>query len=194
LEFLKGKVSDRKLRLFAVACCRRIWAEMPDGCSRTAVELGERYADGQATMADLSHVSEELNDSLQDVDTDVDEQGRASSAALACITHLLTAEGAAECACRLSRKEPESEKAALLQDIFGPLPFRPITLNPAWLTSTVLALAKGIYAEKAFDRMPILADALQDAGCDNEDILSHCRKPGEHARGCWIVDLLLGKS
>ena len=59
-------------------------------------------------------------------------------------------------------------------------PFRPITLNPSWLTSTVLALANGIYEEKAFDRMPILADALQDAGCDNEDILNHCRQPGEH--------------
>jgi hypothetical protein len=69
-----------------------------------------------------------------------------------------------------------------------------VVINPTWLTSTVLALANGIYQEKAFDRMPILADALQDAGCDNEDILNHCRQPGEHVKGCFVVDLLLGKS
>ena len=84
------------------------------------------------------------------------------------------------------------EQAVLAREIFGN-PFRPVTLNPAWLTSTVLALANGIYSERAFDRMPILADALQDAGCDNEDILTHCRQSGEHTRGCWVVDLLLGK-
>jgi hypothetical protein len=72
-------------------------------------------------------------------------------------------------------------------------PFRPVTLNVSWLTSTVLALANGIYDEKAFDRMPILADALQDADCNNEDILNHCRQPGEHVKGCWVVDLLLDR-
>ena len=81
----------------------------------------------------------------------------------------------------------------ILRHIFGN-PFRPISLNPSWLTSTVLALAQGIYSEKAFDRMPILANTLQDAGCDNADILDHCRQPGVHTRGCWCVDLLLGKS
>ena len=80
----------------------------------------------------------------------------------------------------------------LIREVFGN-PFRPITLKPSWLTSTVLALATGIYADKAFDRMPILADALQEAGCDNDDILDHCRHPGEHVRGCWVVDLLLNK-
>ncbi len=48
--------------------------------------------------------------------------------------------------------------------------------------------------DRAFDRMPILADALQDAGCDNLNILNHCRQPGEHVRGCWVVDLLTGRS
>jgi hypothetical protein len=67
------------------------------------------------------------------------------------------------------------------------------SLEPAWLTSTVIALAKGIEDERAFDRLPILADALQDAGCDNADILDHCRGPGPHVRGCWVVDLVLGK-
>ncbi|HEV3436705.1 MAG TPA: hypothetical protein VG122_05060, partial [Gemmata sp.] len=84
------------------------------------------------------------------------------------------------------------EQARLARCVFGN-PFRPITINSSWLTSTVLALANGIYEEKAFDRMPILADALQDAGCDNENILNHCRQPGDHIRGCWAIDLLLAK-
>jgi hypothetical protein len=69
-----------------------------------------------------------------------------------------------------------------------------VCLQHQWLTSTVIALAQGIRDESAFDRMPILADALQDAGCANEDILNHCRSAGPHVRGCWVVDLLLGKS
>jgi hypothetical protein len=82
----------------------------------------------------------------------------------------------------------------LIHDIFGPLPFRDIAVSPSWLTSDVQLLAQGIYDEKAFGRMPILADALQDAGCDNEDILTHCREVGwEHIRGCWVIDLLLGR-
>jgi len=72
-------------------------------------------------------------------------------------------------------------------------PLRPITINLSWLTSTVVALAQAIYDDRAFDRMPILADALEDAGCTNQDILAHCRSGGEHVRGCWVVDLLLAK-
>lgn len=68
------------------------------------------------------------------------------------------------------------------------------TPEPRWRSETVLALAAGIYAEGAFDRLPILADALEEAGCDNTDILAHCRGPGPHVRGCWVVDLILGKS
>jgi hypothetical protein len=72
-------------------------------------------------------------------------------------------------------------------------PFRPVSLDPSWLTSTVVALAEGIYADRAFDRLPILAGALEDAGCGHADILAHCRGDGPHARGCWVVDLVLGK-
>jgi len=76
--------------------------------------------------------------------------------------------------------------------VFGN-PFRPVAADPAWLTSTVIALAEGIYRDRAFDRMPILADALQDAGCANDNILNHCRQPGDHVRGCWVIDLLTGR-
>ena len=80
-----------------------------------------------------------------------------------------------------------------IRDIFGN-PFRPVTLDSRWLSETVVALATGIYADRAFDRMPILADALEEAGCDHPDILAHCRGAGSHVRGCWVVDLILGKS
>jgi hypothetical protein len=83
-------------------------------------------------------------------------------------------------------------QSCFLRDIFGN-PFHAVAINPSWLTSTVLTLAEGIYDERAFDRLPILADALQDAGCENADILNHCRSAGPHVRGCWVVDLLLGK-
>jgi hypothetical protein len=90
-----------------------------------------------------------------------------------------------------------AEQAAqcdLVRDVLGN-PFKPVALDPSWLTSDVVALARGIYADRAFDRMPILADALQDAGCANDDILNHCRDTAQvHARGCWVVDLLLGQS
>jgi hypothetical protein len=67
-------------------------------------------------------------------------------------------------------------------------------IDPRWLTSTVVDLARAIYQERAFDRLPVLADALADAGCDSEEIIAHCRSDGPHVRGCWVVDLLLGRS
>src|SRR5262245_47213544 len=72
-------------------------------------------------------------------------------------------------------------------------PFRPVAVDPGWLTPSVVELARTIYDQRAFDQMPDLADALERAGCDNPEILAHCRQPGEHVRGCWVVDLLLGK-
>jgi hypothetical protein len=83
-------------------------------------------------------------------------------------------------------------QAELLRCIYGHPPDVP-EFDPAWRTETVLGLARGIYDERAFDRAPVLADALQDAGCDNDDILTHCRGPGPHVRGCWVLDLVLGK-
>lgn len=77
--------------------------------------------------------------------------------------------------------------------VFGN-PFRPVVTDPAWLTTTVQSIASYIYQDRAFDRLPILADALEEIGCTNADVLLHCRQPGEHVRGCWVVDLMLGKA
>ena len=82
--------------------------------------------------------------------------------------------------------------ADLVRCIFGN-PFRTAPANPAWLTATVTNLASVIYTDRAFDRLPILADALEEAGCRDADVLEHCRKPGVHARGCWVVDRILDR-
>jgi hypothetical protein len=99
----------------------------------------------------------------------------------------------------------ETERTAqawLLRDVFGN-PFRPVSFDPSWRTSTVTTLAQTMYDSRDFSAMPILADALQEvpsarrkgfAGCDNSDILNHCRGPGPHTRGCWVVDLVLARA
>jgi hypothetical protein len=78
----------------------------------------------------------------------------------------------------------------------GSLPFRKTSLSNAWLAwndGAIRKMAQAIYDARAFDRLPLLADALEEAGCADADILSHCRTPGEHVRGCWVVDLILSK-
>ena len=86
-----------------------------------------------------------------------------------------------------------SRQARVLRCIFGN-PFRPVAADPSWLTSSVVALTNAIYFGRAFDRLPVLADALEEAGCNHPDVLSHCRGEGVHDRGCWVVDLVLGKA
>jgi hypothetical protein len=88
-----------------------------------------------------------------------------------------------------AEKEPYS---VIFRDVFGN-PFRPVVLEQNWLTPRVVALAQRIYDNRAFDPLPILADALEESGCTNADILTHCREPGPHVRGCWVIDLLTGK-
>ncbi len=101
-----------------------------------------------------------------------------------------------------SRRAATSRAVWSLREVFGnPFPVRKrksdphrwSSFDPGWRTDTVLALARQMYESREFSAMPILADALQDAGCDNPDILDHCRGAGPHVRGCWVVDLVLGK-
>jgi hypothetical protein len=82
--------------------------------------------------------------------------------------------------------------AALLREVLGNL-FRPVTFSPAWRTDTVLTLAQQMYDSRDFSAMPILADALMDADCTDEAILTHCRGPGPHVKGCWVTDAILGR-
>jgi hypothetical protein len=209
LEFLRGKASERKLRLFACSCCYRLGelCYMEDD-ELLAVECAELYADGRATHEDLALVRYELSILDTYVQT-LSEQHRFY--ALDCVTAVPLSEVNSvatgiieqlENDHHWTESELEAEQEAervlqceILRDFFGN-PFRPVAVEPCWLTwndSTVPRLAQAIYGERAFDRLPVLADALEEAGCTNADILGHCRGSGPHVRGCWVVDLLLGK-
>jgi hypothetical protein len=222
VKFIRGQASDRQLRLFACACCRRIWPFMKDAIVQAAVEVGERLADDKASPDELKTArnldpqairvrylpnaafGHAANAAREVVLFGCNAASAADHCALAIFqnahhaSRVEWAAGLEEAKTALQRdyaKAQEGEAAAqavLLRDIIGN-PFRPTTANSAWLTQTVTHLAEAIYTDRAFDRLPILADALEDAGCDNAAILEHCRQPGEHARGCWVVDLILAK-
>jgi hypothetical protein len=193
------EAATRKLRLFACWCCRRIWTELWDERSRKAVEMVEQFVDGLATDEQRCAASFAAIDARNAI------RGHLIRRMAACAAYAASdfeiEEAASEGANALTWLEElgelsvaRAEQARILHCICGN-PFRQVTFNPTWRTSDVMLLAQGIYEERAFERMPILADALQDAGCDNEDILSHCRDTSTpHARGCWVVDLILGKS
>jgi hypothetical protein len=179
--WLKNK-SRRKQRLFACACCRLIWEYIaPDW--REAVEASEKFADGEASKDDVRAAIERVKtwDLLV-----------VQVAASACnVTYLSQVAVGAAYRIKSMGISAQSRAANLLRDVFC---FRHVPrMKPHWQTSTATALAQAIYTDRAFDRLPILADALEDAGCDNADILNHCRQGGEHVRGCWVVDLILGK-
>jgi hypothetical protein len=194
---------ERQWYLFGTACCRLVWPLIvADDCCRRWVELIEREFDEDSHI----DLSEEANRVRRGVtaasDIPLDDGPEALRGYAGTLVNNLgqTAvlidylvrppDPVAEWG---DPKERARQVAALLRDIIGN-PYRPVPLNPSWLTTDVTALASGIYADRAFERLPILADALQDAGCDNPDILTHCRGAGPHVRGCWVVDLLLGKS
>jgi hypothetical protein len=213
LDHLESKVSDRKLRLFATACCRRMWHLLTDERSRRAVEVTEEYADGlaslqafQAAMEAAGRVSEE------DEDNGEPTPGTAAwlvayyppfDAAYTCgtVSVLMDRERMKNQPDWWTTHEKEGEEearhqVALVHCIVGN-PFRPAVIDPSifhWNDGTVVKLAQGIYEDRAFDRLPILADALEEAGCHDADILGHCRHPGPHVRGCWVVDLLTGSN
>jgi hypothetical protein len=101
-----------------------------------------------------------------------------------------TAEG--DTAAEAAFAEQIPKHCQFLRDIFGN-PCRQVTFDPAWRTPAVVALARTMYDERQFGEMPFLGDALEEAGCISDQILSHCRGPGPHVRGCWVIDLILGK-
>lgn len=200
------EADERKLRLFAVACCRSVEHLLIDPRSKNAVAVAEEYADGLATENELEAAGEQADavwnaaaldsaDGFDDATTDAAEA--AAYAAFTETTYLAALHAADASASAVQyggrRQDKESHQAALLRDIFGN-PFRPAALDPTWRTSTVIALAAGIYADRAFDRLPILADALEDAGCSAAEVLAHCRTDGPHVRGCHVVDLVLGRA
>jgi hypothetical protein len=205
VEFLRDRASDRKLRLFAVACCRRIWHLLTDPRSRHAVEVAERLADGRATEEERLAAYEGAFGAV--FEGPAPRAFREAPAAVGNAVINVPALDAAVYSSWIAARTPsdcprvpdQAERSAqfrLLGDILGPAD-RPRAADPRWLTwnhGTVPAVARHIDGDRAYYDLPILADALEDAGCSDRDILSHCRSGGEHVHGCWVVDLLLGKA
>ncbi len=200
----------RKLRLFACACCRRLFPLLTDERSRAVVEVSERFADGRATAnarqaayaaAFSAHRKANVADDFARTATNATRWAGAVGSAGAIKGMAMYSASEAAKAERLSHEgaplseAPESIQANLLRDVLGN-PFRPVAMAPSWLAGNegmAARLAEAIYEERAFERMPILGDALEEAGCDEDEVLRHCREPGEHVRGCWVVDAILGR-
>ncbi len=207
LDDLQGRASDRKLRLFACACCRHYWHLLNEKPSRNAVLVAERFADGQATPQELEDAGEEAVDAGREGDgrapvvcchfspdqsSPVEAAKHAAREMIDVMNTRKIVSGGGELADDEWRAELWAE-ADILRDIFGN-PCRPAVIDPDWLTPSVITLAQSIYHERAFDRMRVLGDALEEAGCDKLDILDHCRSQNPHFRGCWVIDAIRGKS
>ena len=227
LAFLRGKASDRKLRLFACACCRTVWPAVSE-VFREAIRAAEEHADGRATDAELGAAVSALHRvrrKRNDLDRAVYDAARSRGDAWGVtqdIARVVARAAAPNPSPTAASREvngqyvtvdipPNADRlvwnavfashqhrqASLLRDVIGALPPRSTNRQTgllAWNDGTVPKMARVIYDGRAFDRLPILADALEDAGCADQEILDHCRSNGEHVRGCWVVDLLLGKS
>ena len=213
LEFLRDKASDRKFRLFAVACHRRLWHRFEDERTRRAIELAERMADEAVDANQWKQVHDAAYSAWQEAwSASLAAQQKAPRGTpeverLVWVDHFtgegwVALEDGWEAAYSATGVDWDDELAdeprhqlALLHDIMGN-PFEPVAVDPSWRSwnnGAVVSVAHAIYQQRAFDHLPTLGDALQEAGCSNSDILAHCRTPSEHARGCWVVDLVLGK-
>jgi hypothetical protein len=200
----------RKARLFACASCRRLESFLRLRRQREVAALAEqarliseRVAEGLATGAEFAEVRGMIGEWLSRPRAWTSKARHLALSAQAVVQPVAwqAAIGVLDAGYGAAWAEVEAvpdylrAKCDLVREVFGN-PFRPVPVERSWLSwreGTVVKLAEAIYDEWAFERLPILADALEDAGCDNADILAHCRQPGEHVRGCWVVDLLLGK-
>jgi hypothetical protein len=210
LQYIHDRMSERKLRLFACACCRRVWHLLEDKRSRNAVEVHEQHADGLAEQRQRERAVVGARQVWRELaESDANDSPRRAALA-ACLPFALKdftgkgrempkwrwLPGAALIAIECGLPPAPSD---LLRDLVGN-PFRLATLDPAYQTSTVLSLAQAAYDHRILPagmlgpaRLAVLGDALEDAGCDNAAILEHLRSAGPHVRGCFAVDLLLGK-
>jgi len=207
LEHLKRRLRvaprarGRKFRLTAVEFLRLRTDMVSNPRVARAVEAGEAMCDGAGTLPDVSAILAEAG--LRADPSDLPGWGFVlkfllspdsftAAHEIAGLTHRVRwpTPGRAGYA----RDElTMASQAWIIRDVFGN-PFRPATCPPSWRTSAAGALAESVYEARDFAAMPVLADALEEAGCDDADVLTHCRGPGPHVRGCWVVDLVLGKA
>ena len=192
LRFLRDHATERKRQLIVVACCRHNWAKFISEDARHAVELVERFADEgcQSLKTNLelgaAHLKalEATNEARRQMN--VDAWHAAEAARMATHVDFDEAEAAYYALGAEFASDEELELGCQLVRDVMPNPVRLVDMKPTWITANTTTLATAIYADRAFDRLPILADALEDAGCTDRAILDHCRQPGEHVRGCWI--------
>jgi hypothetical protein len=218
LDYLNQRddASPRKFFLAGAACVRRVWHLLDRPELRAVVEAAEQFADGVLTREQLSS----FTTAAADIHRDLPREDLRLWASLAAFQlrhdprgnhgkaeHTMTAIDDASRVIALATGAAESSdawyaarfaemriQANLYRCVLGN-PFRPVTFAPEWRTDTALALARQMYESREFGAMPILADALQDAGCNEPAILDHCRDASlTHVRGCWATDLVLGKS
>jgi hypothetical protein len=208
LVFIQGKSSERKLRLFTIGCCRFVWEQITDEGWREAIHKAECYADGLLAKEEFDQLASPLFSQFHDRGYDgmraseggipVELQAWAISicTVFKARQHLVT--------WRWATRLLGPHQTVLFRDIFGPLHFRPVTISPtvlAWNDGLVIRLAQTAYEERHLPsgtldngRLAVLADALEEAGCTDAEILGHLRGPEPHVRGCWPIDLCLGKS
>lgn len=196
------RLTPRKTRLFAVACCRAIEQFMVDERSRQAVAVAERLADGLAAPAECAAAAQAAFDARDGLLSGRTTGGRSAVASAAFAAGYVLSDdettpywAALQASCAAAAGEARLVEAhdQILRELFGN-PYRPVDLAAETRHhAAVTRLAEAIYQDRAFDRLPILADALEEAGCRDEAILAHCREPGEHARGCWVLDLLTAR-
>jgi hypothetical protein len=218
LQALHGKTSRRRLFQFAAFCWRRGSRFLENDASRRGVEALESLANGEPIddrdlrwtedgdflicLKDINYcigVSREpeyaLAAAVGAVEAVAIAEATEAGDSLAAVAAMVPADSTATAEWEDARRGLSAalhHHRPLVLEFFGN-PFRPVAFDPAWRTDTAVSLARTIYDAGDFSAMPILADALQDAGCDNNDILNHCRGDGAHVRGCWVIDLVLGK-
>lgn len=202
--------SERKLRLLMCATGRLLWRSLPNKKARHAIRLAEKWAEGRTPTCLVGRVvgggdggslyrSKHARDFAHSHAGAVAEYAADPSVREAAEWCVWSATSALAWTLRYqdSSNDAAWTKAAavlreLIRDVFGN-PFREFAFDFRWRTTDAVGLAGAIYEDRAFDRMPILADALMDAGCEDKAIISHCRDDCQHVRGCWVVDLVLGK-
>ena len=209
---------SRPSRMYLLACARREWDRLPGAC-RTLVALAEVYADAPRANEPVRATAEPVAETLMNSDGTRDDL-LAAEAELACLSARAEVPPVTVLGAPPAPKLSLGEWHALATLVYLPFmpykppfawvprhlhnidllhethgnPYRYVPFSPEWRTDTAVSLARTMYASRDFSAMPILADALQDAGCNSDDILDHCRGPGPHVRGCWVVDLVLGKA
>lgn len=181
-------VSDRKLRLFAAACCRQVWRLLPDARSRRAVEVAEAFADAEAT-------AEELMRAWQGALAVDHSRMQATFAAARCAESPSELRQTPGIVLGLTQRcgVQTAAQAALLRDVVGSPWDEPVVFNGG-APEPALSIATRIYAERDFGALPVLADALEDHGYAAAHLLAHLRSEGPHCLGCWALDSVLGKS